>query len=262
MNLDPAIPRKTDRLETLMRSRSKAQLNLNARRDQSGHLEVQKREAWAGLLSSFATGELTERALMTHLQNAFEGDSEAMDFVKAHSDDEARHGNLLKAYVKKTFGFEKKNKTLTDRIVYDRLFPLLGIASSKRPLPFLAGLLFYEILVDEIYVELREAAKKDGLSQLAKLLTSMNQDENRHKAGVKILMSRWKKLHGKPDLADYALALPFLGLIWLDINTRSWARYNSHVRKNLRTLGVNPDRVAQRSDEVFRQSLKAMVHAP
>src|SRR5262249_54115395 len=103
---------------------------------------------------------------MEPLIRAVEFHQTASDFFKSHSADEARHAEMLKNYLWKTFRHEKKDRTLTDRLIYDRFFPWAGRLTQSRPMPALAGLLFYEIFVGELYDELRSVAKSDGLEDL------------------------------------------------------------------------------------------------
>src|SRR5579859_156055 len=112
--------------------------------DRADLLPVAKRQGWARFLSSIATTESIEAELIGPLRHVFAGEAEVQDYLTGHAADEQRHHETLRDYVKHTFGFEKRSRSLSDRMVYDTLLPRVAMLAHRRPLCALAILRFYE----------------------------------------------------------------------------------------------------------------------
>jgi len=172
--------------------------------------------------------------------------------------DEQRHQLHLKEYVKVTFDFVKKKKTLTDLVIYKGIFSGVKQFSDKRPLPILTAILFYEWFAEEFYSELMGQAEKDKLHNLKKLFERIEKDELRHRAGIKALLALWRKEGKKIDRTDYVLTQVLLGVTRLDVNTAQWAFYNKRLRTNLSALGLDTEKIYKQSKAYADKALREL----
>lgn len=224
-------------------------------KDPVEHLSVERINAWKGLLSSAASAEQSEEMVIDPVLRAFDYNPLLKRYLKTHMRDEQRHQIHLKEYVKTTFDFVKKKKTLTDIVIYKGVFAGVKQISDKRPLPIITAILFYEWFAEEFYSELMAQAEKDKLHNLKKLFERIEKDELRHRAGIKALLALWKKEGRKIDRTDYLLTQFLLGVTRMDVNTASWAFYNNRLKTNLTALGLDTESIYQRSKAYAQKAL-------
>ncbi len=227
-------------------------------KDSTQHLSPERINAWKGLLSSAASAEQSEEMVIDPVLRAFSDNPLLQRYLKTHMRDEQRHQLHLKEYVKTSFDFIKKKKTLTDIIIYKGIFSGVKQFSDKRPLPIITAILFYEWFAEEFYSELMAQAEQDKLHNLKKLFERIERDELRHRAGIKALLALWKKEGKKIDRTDYLLTQILLGVTRLDVNTASWAFYNKTLRANLTALGLNTEKIYARSKAYADKALREL----
>jgi rubrerythrin len=229
--------------------------------DDARHLSAEKRLAWAQLLSSAASAEESEEMVIEPILKAFDFAPRLHRYLTLHAADESRHQVLLKEYVKNTFQYVKRKKSITDRVIYDGVFRGIKGLTEKRPLAIIVATLFYEWFAEEFYSDLVAAAQRDNLPGLKYLFEQIEKDEKRHRAGLKAVLALWK-LQGKSvDTVDLAYTKTLLNIVRLDVNTAPWAFYNKKLRRNLTIIGMSPDKIYSRSkdyaDKAFNE-LKAL----
>ncbi|OQW48197.1 MAG: hypothetical protein A4S09_13895 [Proteobacteria bacterium SG_bin7] len=221
--------------------------------DDIAKLTAAKRMAWSGILSSIATAESMEEKVLRPMVGAFSFSSVASAYMNVHIADEHRHADALKEFNLKIFKHVKTKKTLTDKVIYEFLFGNIERLILKRPIPFLAGLYFYELFSEKLYVQIKAAAKRDGLNSLAELVTAIEKDEFRHRAAVKILFSLWRKSR-TTDRWDLVLTRIFLSIVRTDVNTSKFAIYNKQLRTNMLTLGIDAGQLWAQSGVAARKA--------
>jgi len=227
-------------------------------KDSTDHLSAERLNAWKGLLSSAASAEQSEEMVIDPVLRAFSDNPLLQRYLKTHMRDEQRHQLHLKEYVKVTFDFVKKKKTLTDLVIYKGIFSGVKQFSDKRPLPILTAILFYEWFAEEFYSELMGQAEKDKLHNLKKLFERIEKDELRHRAGIKALLALWRKEGKKIDRTDYVLTQVLLGVTRLDVNTAQWAFYNKRLRTNLSALGLDTEKIYKQSKAYADKALREL----
>lgn len=215
--------------------------------DSTEHLSTERKTAWAQLLSSAASAEESEEMVIHPVLKAFEYSDILHRYLKTHMNDESRHQDFLKEYVRNNFSYVKKKKTITDIIIYKGIFRGVSQVSEKRPLPIIVAILFYEWFAEEFYSELMNKAGTDGLENLKKLFIRIEKDEHRHRAGIKALLAIWKGEGKKIDKIDIFYTKILLGVTRLDVNTASWAFYNKKLRNNLTNLGLDTEKIYRNS---------------
>lgn len=215
--------------------------------DSSFHLSPDRQRAWAQLLSSAASAEESEEMVIHPILKAFEYSDILHRYLVTHMNDESRHQDLLKEYVKNNFAYEKKKKTLTDVVIYKGIFRGVSLVSEKRPLPIIVAILFYEWFAEEFYSELMKRAEADKLINLKNLFARIEKDEHRHRAGIKALLAVWKSEGKRIDKVDLFYTKILLGVTRLDVNTASWAFYNKRLRTNLENLGMDTEKIYRNS---------------
>lgn len=207
--------------------------------DSVEHLPPEKQLAWAQILSSAASAEAEEKNMVLPLIEYFKEHPYIQSYIENHAADENRHAVQLKEYIHLTFGYEKKKKTITDQIIYDRVFKILKNWGERKPLPFLATLLFYEMFAEEFYDQLKLKAKLDGLPQLYRFFSIVQKDELRHRAGLNALFKLWEKQSWPIYKSDLLMTRLLMTVVKADINTHRLAFYNRRLRRNLRILGID-----------------------
>jgi hypothetical protein len=225
-------------------------------RDGIEGLTQARRDGWAGFLSSIATTESVEHLLIDPLKESFPGDAEVLDYLVSHSTDEQRHFEVFRDYVRTTFGFEKRRRSLSDRIVYDTFLPKIAQAARKRPMLALAMLRFYEAFSIDFYRTLKKLALGDGLESLNTIIRSIEKDELRHLAGLEELIRRLKARGVRPAMLDRALIRTILFVLVADIDIRAWAIYNRKVRKRACAVGIDPDTMSAQARKAARESMR------
>jgi hypothetical protein len=220
--------------------------------DSVEHLTTEQREAWRSILSSAASAEGEEEHMVRPLVDFFAFAPAISAYVNLHAADELRHAKQIKTYLYETFGYVKTQKTLSDRIIYDQIFARLHNLILKRPLPFIATLLFYEIFAEDFYAQLRSKAETMNLPQLTCYLRGIQKDELRHRAGVKWLFSYW----GQSNLPVYKSDVFWMNLmifiVKMDISASWWAFWNRRLRRSLKTLDIQPDYFSEKASAYSR----------
>jgi hypothetical protein len=226
--------------------------------DDLSHLPEARRASWRRILSSIATTEGIEATVMDPLLVAKRNDAEALEYLEVHAADERRHHELLKGYLKNTFDFEKKTRTMSDRVFYERLLPAISSAFRYKPLYGFALLYCYERFALSFYTPLRVRAQSDGAQNLLTLLQSIEKDELRHIAGMEHLLKEEIRLQGGLRLGDFGAVSSMLRLMLVDINMSSWAVHNREVRAHLVTLEINPDEITELGRRMRDETLELM----
>ncbi|MBI3541685.1 MAG: hypothetical protein HY075_00200 [Deltaproteobacteria bacterium] len=233
------------RLRTLIDASSRAKQAETASPfvDKVPALAADKREAWSAFLCSIATTESIETMIIEPIRRAFSWSPFVLEYLQAHGDDERRHYELLSGYVKRTFDYEKRRKSLSDVVVYGTLLPGFARVGHRKPLYLLAALRFYEAFSLDFYKILKTLATTDGLHSLVVLIQTIEKDELRHLAGLDALVRAHCEEHGPPSAADLLGIRSLLNLLLFDINIAPWAVYNRRVRRNALAIGVEPARM-------------------
>lgn len=225
-------------------------------RDEIFHLSNSKKEGWKKILSSVATTEAVENVLMTELKKAYQDKDELLSYLSSHQLDEYRHHKNITKYLTNTFQYQKTKRTFSDKIIYDITFPKITKMFSKKPIYGLGLLLFFEIYGVNFYKQFKESAKHDGLNELAKLISQIEEDEQRHIAGIKILLTEQKNTT-KINRKDVIFFKFILSIVTLDVNMSFWAFHNRKVRKHIFQIGLNPNRLTQTAyktaQQIYRQ---------
>jgi hypothetical protein len=217
-------------------------------------LSPARQKAWAKFLSSIATTESIEALLIGPLKDAFPGEADVQAYLAGHASDEQRHFETFRDYAKGTFGFEKRKRSLSDRVVYDTLLPWVATFARRRPICALALLRFYEAFSVDFYRVLRRLAERDGLTGLLGIIRSIEKDELRHLAGLEELIRRLRARGQKTSWFDRAVVRVVLFALLADIDLRAWAVHNRQVRQHAREVGIDPI-------EMRRQAVKAARHS-
>lgn len=216
------------------------------------HLPARRRIAWQSLLSSAASAEAEEEHLVRPLIDAFANSPAIVEYLNRHADDELRHAVELQAYLKTTFGYVKTKRTLSDRIFYDLIFKGLGPLMQKRPLVFIATLLFYEVFAEDFYTTIRKKADQDQLSSLSEYLRRVQHDELRHRAGIKLLFAYWSESEFPLYKSDFFWMKVLIGVVRLDISANWWALWNRKLRRSLKALDIDPSLFNQKAKDYAR----------
>ena len=203
-----------------------------------------RKDAWAKLITSAATAEGIEEDLMGPLLAHFRRDKDIHDYLLAHSADEARHHEAFTSYVWETFAHRKGASTLTDRIIYQGLFKWLKAGAARRPIAFILGLYFYELVAVDFYDQVKRQARVDGLPALEKLVASVEKDELRHRAGLKLLLGLLRERSRKADVIDETFTRFVIRLIEVDIDASPAALHNRKLRERLTALDFDLDSFA------------------
>ena len=223
------------------------ELGMTEWRDDLSHLSPMRQAAWRRVLSSIATTEGLEESLMQPLMLAYkqpgEDHTEISEYLESHAVDERRHHAMLCGYLKQTFGYVKKSRTWSDRVIYDRVLPLMAQAFRYRPLYGFALLDTYENFATEFYAPLRTQAQADGAQNILSLLQAIEKDELRHVAGMEYLLDRELARQGGLRRGDRAAIATLLNVLVLDVDFSPWALHNREIRAHLCELGVPPEGV-------------------
>lgn len=249
------------KLKTLVQHHQKShqEFKNGCSQDRIDHLSGGRQAGWRRVISSVATTEAIEGVLMNELNKAFQSDPHITTLLKAHQLDEATHFVNLSNYLKNTFNYVKKNRTLSDQIFYDTLFPKIARMFAQKPIYGLALILFLESQGILFYKMIHQKAKTDGLTELHQLIDQIEKDEHRHRAGIKLLLSllaeedsirltRWNKI---------ILGL-ILGLAVVDLNLSAWGLHNRELRRHFHLLDLDSDtftREAYRSAKHIYQEM-------
>jgi rubrerythrin len=230
------------RLETLVRSGQPSAERSAAWdwRDDLSHLDAEKRASWRRVLSAVASTELLEERLMRRLSSRAKRDPSGAAYVReyleAHAADERRHHQLLSRYVRNTFGGETQTRGG---------FQNLSVAFSRKPLYGYALLHAYEKFSILLYEQLRLEAQKDGAQNLLTILSTLSHDEQRHVAGLELLIADERARRGGLSASEQLAVRGVLRVMLADVDLRPWALHNREVRENFKNLGFDPDELTR-----------------
>lgn len=227
------------------------------KQDDVGALSAGKRVAWKSILSSIATTEIAEEILMTELMLPFRDKKSHLEYLTGHQQDEKMHGKEIVHYIFQTFQYQKTRRTLSDKILYDTLFPaLFKMLVKRQPIYGLAILLFFEIYAISFYKKIRQCANADGLFALSKLIGMIERDERRHIAGATLLFREQVEAAPK-NLFSKILMRLLLSLAVTDLNMNTWALHNRKIRRHLLNIGINSTDLTsfakQTSNKIYQQ---------
>lgn len=236
----------TAKLELFIQKQKESYLKFKSwnKSDDPKNLSPIKYAGWKRVLSSIATTEAIEEIMMNELKIPFLNNPTCLDYMLGHQQDEQKHAKQIAEYTQNTFNYKKTKRTLSDKILYDRIFPKLFKYFSNKPIYGLAMLLFFEIYALTFYKKVKNQAELDGLSALSELIGLIMQDEQRHLAGASILFEEQKKQIKRTLLNKFLLRF-FLALAVLDLNMNRWAFYNRQVRLHMLKIGLKPSELTR-----------------
>lgn len=253
---------KTTQLNQLIQNQKKCHLNSKDwhKQDNLDQLSAAKRAGWRRILSSIATTEAAEDILMQELKIPFQNEPVHLDYLCGHQQDEQKHGRLIAQYLKQTLNYQKTKRTLSDKVLYDTIFPKLFKSFVKKPVYGLGILLFFEIYAVTLYKKIKNQAQADELLALSELIELIEQDEKRHIAGATILFYEQKERTPKTLLTKFYLRF-LLSLAVLDLNMNAWAFHNRQIRTHLFNLGINPTELTtiarKTAKKIYRRFVKS-----
>jgi ribonucleotide reductase beta subunit family protein with ferritin-like domain len=153
-----------------------------------GALPPLRRLAYQKILSSIATVESTEEVILRPVAESVQKNAVLNAYLVTHANDEQLHADMVSHYVLKTLDYVKTKRSLTDRVIYDRILPRLADRAKDRPVSFALATYFLESMAEYVYRELKKSTIADGLTGLTKLIESIERDERRHLAGIECLI--------------------------------------------------------------------------
>lgn len=233
-------------------------LGMSAWMDDLSHLCESRRASWRRILSSVASTEGLEATIMEPLIESKKGEKEAYEYLTVHANDELRHHALLTGYLKGTFGFEKKARTFSDKVFYDKILPAISSSFLRKPLYGFALLYCYERFAGLFYAPLRNSAQADGAQNLLNLIQSIEKDELRHVAGMEYLMKEEIRRQGGLKWGDMPAVSAMLGIMLVDLDMSVWAVHNREVREHIENLGIDPAEVTQMGRQMRHETLELM----
>ena len=211
-------------------------------------------QSWIRVLSSVAKTESVEAVVIRPLVKAYRKNRVIQDYLKAHGQDEERHGALLERYLKNSFDFTRPLKpTASDRLIYQGLLPRVAESFTRRPIYGIALLHCYEKFAVHLYTEMKREAEKDDSHSLLKLIQAIEKDELRHIAGMETLLTLEVKKN--KSLSTRALTTLSLGVVLLDVNMSPFAFHNRELRSRLMSLGISPRFVNQCAKNAAKSTL-------
>lgn len=208
------------------------------------------------IISGVATTEKLEDVILTPVLNYYNNDAVLVDYIKSHKKDEDRHFYQLNSYLKKTFDFEKTQKSFSDRLFYDVVFPKVSKLFDRKPIYAVIILRAYERISLDFYKSVKEGAKAHGLLHLADLLDIITKDELRHLSGLETIMRLEVERGKKLKSYEYKLLRGLLYFLLLDITQTKWAVHNYEMRKHLMDLGVDCEKFFKDCQIVVNETLE------
>ena len=255
--MNPTPERAEKRFRSLSEHSRQSNADLESYFDSESAIDALPRakfEAYKKLLSSIATVEGIEHVMVHPVAHYFRANEPVYAYLESHARDENLHSELFQGYVRHCFRYEKKKRSLTDRIIYDRALPQLAKIARHRPVAFALGVSFLEKYASHIYVDVKRSAERDGLPGLTRLLEAVEKDERRHMVGIEAVIDELMR-SGKIDRVDRVTARVILGLFLVDVSQSPYAIYNRHVRMNMLALGIDPDFIDGRGRHYAREAL-------
>lgn len=224
--------------------------------DQTIHLDENLKNCWKKLLASVSTTESLEDIIITKIMAAFTNNEKKLNYLKSQKNDESIHTSKLINYNLQTFKYKKIKKSICDKIIYGVILKNVSNLFQKKPIYGLSVLLFFEIYGVQFYKKLGKSSKQHHLSELGKLIDQITQDEERHIAGIKILLTEEKKAKSLNFIDKIAIKL-ILSICILDLNMSKYAFHNTEVRKNILMLGIDPDELTIQAKKTAKLIMKS-----
>ncbi len=225
--------------------------------DRPADLQQELFLGWRRILSSIATTEGYEAILLAPLASAYK-QSDILNYLKRHAEDEERHAEYIKDYLKTGFAYEKQKATISDILFYQNLIPIVGKLVKHLPMIGITLLYSYEKFSLKLYNRLREKAREHGLRDLEHILERISRDEGYHIAGLELL----KQITPEPTAATkflYQILLPVaLWIVRMDLYMGRFSLHNRELMAHLRKLGIDPiliDRYARESVGFAKQKM-------
>jgi hypothetical protein len=244
-------------IEASLRNKEKGAPRVPA--DSIGKLSQEKRAGWARFLSSIATTESIEEAIIAPIgiHHAFASPS-AQEFLRHQEEDERRHFDLLTDYVKETFDYRKTKKSVSDLVIYDTILPKLGRLFRDWPVGPLVCIQFYEAFSLYFYKLLKECATRDELFGLVSILEAIEKDELRHLSGIGVLVQKWKETKGLPGKLEVTGIRALLQLLLIDIDLAPWAIHNREVRRSALAIGLDVQKMGKAARKSANETLEKL----
>ena len=208
-------------------------------------MKIEMRNAWVRVMSAIQTSESMESHVLEPLLAVFAQREDFINLLAKQADDERRHSELIKNFLRANFNYIKNKPTFSDRMFYSLLFPALKLVIRKNGIYGLCALLFYEYFSVGLYCELRDRARENGLLELEKLISDILKDEGRHIKNISALLQIIikEKTIGKTQIISIA---SLLSLISLDVNFSLFALHNREIRQSLIALNIRPEIINMR----------------
>lgn len=207
------------------------------------------------IISGAATTEKLEDVILTPVMNYYQNDAIIVEYIQSHKKDEDRHFYQMNSYLKKTFDFEKTEKSFSDKLFYDTVFPRVSKLFARKPIYAVIILRAYERISLDFYKAIRDGVKAQGCVHLGDLLDVVTKDELRHLAGLETIMKLEVERGKKLKAFELKLLKGILYFLLLDITQTKWAVHNYEMRKHLMDLGVDCEKLYRDCQAVVNETL-------
>jgi|GEM_PF-5633932 len=179
------------------------------------------------------------------------------DYVASHRADEHRHGEMLKAYLKTSYGDRPAYRSFSNVFIYGIGFRVLKALNRRDPLHVFVVLMLYEKASMEFYRQAIALAEAQGKPNLVTLLSAIRQDESRHLAGATCVIQMLKAQHPVRGLRKWGVRLWTRLILW-DLSYGQLALHNGGLRKAFKQIGFDRPAFAKRMHEAQRH-IKTLV---
>jgi ribonucleotide reductase beta subunit family protein with ferritin-like domain len=203
------------------------------------HLKAKKKKSWIRLLSAISSSEAMEHAVLKPLCFYFQYREQDLQKLIQQSEEEEKHAFVIRKYLQHYFGYKKTKPTISDRIFYNGLLPMLGKKIEQEPIYGLSILYFYELFALDLYSRLKQQATLDGLTSLTSLIETIEHDERGHIRNISNLIGKIKKERPLKKYQEIALRTTVY-LASLDVSFSRFAFHNHSIRNSLLSLGIKP----------------------
>jgi hypothetical protein len=218
-------------------------------------IEESRRLGYQRILSGVATTEHLEDLILDPIIKQYTSHQAISEYLKCHKNDEDRHFFMLNRYLKETFTYVKNHKTLSDRIFYDRVFPVVNKIFEMRPIYALVLIRSFEKLSIGFYKSIVKSAKADKLNGMVDLLDHIMKDELRHIAGIESVI-KWEAQRGlKLKKIELPVIKGMLKLLLLDVNMQPYAIHNRSMRERMLAIDVDLELFHQNSVNAVDDSM-------
>lgn len=208
------------------------------------------------IISGAATTEKLEDFILTPVMEYFKDNEVVVEYIKTHKRDEDRHFYQMNSYLKKTFDFEKTEKSFSDKLFYDKVFPQVSKFFHKKPIYAVIILRAYERISLDFYKAIRDGVKAHGCTHLGDLLDIVTKDELRHLSGLEAIMKLEVERGKKLKAYEIKLLKGLLYFLLLDITQTKWAVHNYEMRKHLMEIGVDCEKLYKDCQAVVNETMQ------